>query len=180
MPILHIKLESDNQNIVLSRPIHAQQLTLKRVVVRKRCTVVPIDAPTTLPNSEKEQFQYEGGIMIFLPNLLTGYEINTNFSNQNGIPVFFPDTCAAGSSEFDDGRPIAYNTGATQVVQDTTAIYDKRYDMNFSQFDDIPENIQTKIRRLDGQFAPPFVGRNGLLQIDLFFEYAEVYEYDTY
>jgi len=197
MPILHLTINGNQDNLVLDRTIHAQQLTLKRVVVRKN---VSVDA------SGSDFTDYNGGILIFLPNLLTGFEINTNRNTgENGIPVYFPDTALCDGSNPGSGNPstssgfsLMATTVKDQSARNITAIYDVRYDMNFSQFEDIPENIQTKIMCMDapsssgytsGGLAPftvqtghPRAGpiNNYIASIDLFFEYAEVVEYDTY
>ena len=168
MPILHLKVNSSTGGtdsfLTINRPIHAQQLTLKRVVVRKY---------GNLEGGGKTLQDFGGGIQIFLPNLLTGYEINTNQNTQNGIVVPFPNTCAVGAGIMESG-----NTTGGRVV-----IYDTRFDMNFSQFDDIPENIRVEVRNYNGttdckfDYSSHF---NALIEIDLFFEYSEVYDYDTY
>ncbi len=198
MPILHLTINGNQDNLVLDRTIHAQQLTLKRVVVRKNVSVHASGDYAT---------NYNGGILIFLPNLLTGFEINTNRNTgENGIPVFFPDRALSdGSSGATSTAPppssgfsLMAETVKDQGARNITAIYDVRYDMNFSQFEDIPENIQTKIMCMDAPTAngytsgglasftnqanQPSAGpiNNFIASIDLFFEYAEVVEYDTY
>ena len=169
MPILHLKLSASDNNIIIPRTIHAQQLTLKRVIVQKYANVD--DSGNT--GTAKSKHSYGGGIQIFLPNLLTGYEITTNGDTQNGIVVPFVDTTFHNADSNVNGLAPPY----------TIAIYDSRFDMNFSQFDDIPKNLRVLIRNYDGTTACKFDYSqyyNALVKVDLFFEYNEIYEYDTY
>jgi len=76
MPVLHLRLTSNNQTINLPKPIHAQNIQFIRGTIIKDTT-----SGTT----------YDGCAMVNLDNLFNGYEIISN-TNLNSLMLPFSDS----------------------------------------------------------------------------------------
>ena len=76
MPILHIRLTKNNQNINLPKPIHAQKLTFLRSTIVKDTTTGGTD--------------YNGNIMVDL-DFFDGYEVVSSINDNYLIIPVIPD-----------------------------------------------------------------------------------------
>lgn len=137
MPILHVRINKQDQNIDLSRSVHAQDFILRRaVIVRANDTV-----------------DYGGGLAIEL-GFLKGVEFLSNISENQILTVMKP----------------------------TELVVDNRYEFTFTS-ENIQNSFATRVYNYDGVTPVAFdaTGAGGEIQlIDLFFEYFERYDGDTY
>jgi len=159
MGVLHFRITKKDQNIDMSRTLHAQNLTLRRAVVtRNRSiqtnTVIP---PATLDNTiATYTTDYKGGIILDI-SFFKGFEILSNFSS-NDILVPF------GNAE---------------------ANIDSRFEQNFAS-EDI--SLSFRCRTYDFKREDNVVFQDdttaltdaAIAYVDLFFEFDEIHDYNTY
>lgn len=94
---------------------------------------------------------YNGGLTIKLSFLSGGLEFASNIN----------------SDEF------------SVAIQESQAVNDVRFDLNFSA-EDISRSFQTDIFNYNKSGARPVFDASNLLYVDLYFEYDELYQYNTY
>ena len=154
MPILHIRITEANQVIKLDRGIHSQNMNLKKVVIIKNKDQTPPAGPAVLYN-------YKGGITVSLDFLKGGLEMA---SNTNTDEISFPFKQEEDVTELD-------------------------YDLNFDA-EDIDQNFQVSVFNYDRTspttqpsqptFDPTGVTGNALMYVDLYFDYASLFDYNQY
>ena len=159
MPVLHFRITTKDQNIDMSRTLHSQNLTLRRAVVTRNRSVQNnvVVPPATLDNSIATYVtDYKGGVIIDI-SFFKGFEILSNFSS-NDILVPF------GNAE---------------------ANIDQRFEQNYNS-EDISLSFRVRTYDFDRQDTVQFqkettVSTDAAIKaIDLFFEYDEMVEYNTY
>ena len=137
MPILHVRISKQNQNIDLSRSVHAQDFILRRVVIVRA----------------NDSVDYAGGVAIEL-GFLKGVEFLSNFSENQILTIMNPAELIVGN----------------------------RYEFTLTS-KNIQKSFPTRVYKYDGVTPVVFdaTGAAGKIQlIDLFFEYFERYDGDTY
>ena len=154
MAILHLRITEANQVIKLDRAIHSQNMTLKKVVIIKNKDQTPPAGPAVLYN-------YKGGITVSLDFLQGGLEMA---SNTNTDEISFPFKQEEDVTEID-------------------------YDLNFDA-EDIDQNFQVSVFNYDRTspttqpsqptFDPTGLTGNALMYVDLYFDYASLFDYNQY
>jgi hypothetical protein len=140
MPVLHFRISSAQENIKLSRSLHAQNFTLRRAVVVKDAS---IPNPTDIP--------YDGGCCVEV-SFFTGFEV---LSNMNSNDILIP---------FDS----------------TKEMNDPRFTLNFSS-EEIRPSFSVSVFTYTKEHKCPFGAGPGEIKfIDLFFEFSELFDYNTY
>jgi len=154
MAILHVRITEANQVIKLDRGIHSQNMTLKKVVIIKNKDQTPPAGPAVLYN-------YKGGITVNLSFLAGGIEMA---SNTNTDEISFP----------------------FKQEEDVTTI---NYDLNFDA-EDIDQNFEVSVFNYDRTspttqpsqptFDTSGATGNALMFVDLYFDYASLFDYNQY
>tara|TARA_B100000780_G_scaffold278104_1_gene250558 strand:+ start:1691 stop:2194 length:504 start_codon:yes stop_codon:yes gene_type:complete len=167
MAILHYRITQANQPINLSRTLHAQNLTLRRVSVIRNISIpsnIP-GSPTLVPATQYYIPEYldpkddlHGGIIVDV-SFFKGFEVLSNFSsNDLMIPFSNDDT-----------------------------VVDSRYEQNFSN-EDISLSFSVKVFNYLREPNVKFTSDTGnsdltpgaIKYIDMFFEFDELFNYNTY
>ena len=160
MPVLHFRIKKQNENIDLSRTLHSQNLTLRRVIITRNRSVIS-NAPTTAPipadNFIPEYTtDLKGGIIVDI-SFFKGFEILSNFVS-NDILVPF-------------GNEVAN--------------IDNRYNLNFAN-EDIALSFNVQCYDFERKNSVVFQSdttatTDGAIKyIDLFFDFDNLYDYSTY
>ena len=153
MAILHYRITEAEQSINIPNTIHAQSFIFRRAVVR----MVPLTAGSTSTN-------LKGGVCIS-PSHFSGFEISSGTSI-NG----------------DTGKPITNNLGANDILiglDEYKPINNTYFDMEF-ETEDVNQGFTVKVRNFDK--GPVVFGSSAgqLTSIDLYFQFASLYDYKTY
>jgi len=161
MPVLHFRVKKQNENIDISRTLHSQNLTLRRVVITRNKSLInnvppgpltpPYDnfVPTYLPD-------LKGGIIVDV-SFFKGFEILSNFVS-NDILVPF-------------GNEVAN--------------IDNRYNLNFAN-EDIALSFNVQCYNFERKDTVVFQTNDtdttagSIKYIDLFFDFDNLYDYSTY
>ena len=167
MPVLHFRVTSQNQPINLSRTLHSQNLTLRRITVVRNISVpnnIP-GAPTNLPATPYFVPEYtdakddmHGGCIIDC-SFFKGFEVLSNFSSNDIMCPFSNDEI----------------------------VVDNRFEQNFAN-EDISLSFSVKVFNYLRSADIKFTSDTGLTDlspgaikyIDMFFEFDELYSYNTY
>jgi len=173
MPVLHFRITKQNQPINLSRTLHSQNLTLRRTTIVRNISIpknipVTVGATTTqvglaptpyfVPEYTDPKEDMHGGIILDV-SFFRGYELLSNFcSNDLLIP-------------FDNMQSVV----------------DNRYQQNFNN-EDISLSFNVQVYNYKRQNILKFVseedvGENepgAIKYIDVFFEFDELFDYNTY
>ena len=153
MPVLHLRIKEANENINLSRSLHAQSFVFKRAVV--------VMNPSTQPNQIQN---LDGGVTIQL-SFFTGFELLSNLSSNNIYLPFSPPKIDSN---------VTPNTGNYDV-------YDIRYDLQFDA-EDVKNSFNAKVFHYDsGKDKPTFGSAAGNIKyIDLYFEFDNLFNSNNY
>jgi len=178
MPILHTRITKQNQPIDLSRTLHSQNLTLRRIIVTRNASIpsnlpaVTIPAATGTPGAPSVLGQppyftpiytdptddLKGGIIIDV-SFFKGWEMLSNFSSND---LFVPF-----------GNEVAN--------------VDNTYTQNFAN-EDISLSFNVQTYDFERKDTLKFVGDAGVTAttpaaikfIDVFWEFDELFAYNNY
>ena len=160
MPVLHFRIKKQNENIDLSRTLHSQNLTLRRVIITRNRSVItnsPLLAPVPSDNFIPEYTtDLKGGIIVDI-SFFKGFEILSNFVS-NDILVPF-------------GNEVAN--------------IDNRYNLNFAN-EDIALSFNVQCYDFERKNSVVFQNdttatTDGAIKyIDLFFDFDNLFDYSTY
>jgi hypothetical protein len=160
MAVLHFRVTKQNDNIDLSRTLHSQNLTLRRIIITRNRSVItnsPLLAPVPSDNFIPEYTtDLKGGIIVDI-SFFKGFEILSNFVS-NDILVPF-------------GNEVAN--------------IDNRYNLNFAN-EDIALSFNVQCYDFERKNAVVFQSdtsatTDGAIKyIDLFFDFDNLYDYSTY
>lgn len=153
MAILHYRITENDQSINIPNTIHAQSFIFRRAIVR----MVPLTAGSTSTNCK-------GGIVIS-PSHFSGFEISSGTSISSAT-----------------SKPITNNLGANDILiglDEFKAINNTYFDMEF-ETEDINQAFTVRVSNFDKQ--PITFGTNAgeLTSIDVYFQFASLYDYKTY
>ena len=153
MPVLHMRIQKANENINLSRSLHAQSFVFKRAVV----VLNPSTAAGTIQN-------LDGGVTIQL-SFFTGFELLSNLSSNNIYLPFTPPKL---------DTTVTSNTGNYDI-------FDIRYDLQFNT-EDIKNSFNASVYHYDsGSQQPTFGTTAGTIKyIDLYFEFDDLFNTNNY
>ena len=162
MPILHFRLTKAHDSVLLLRTIHSQNSTLRRCIVTKNRSVAT-NAPTVVTGATDNFIpdyttDYKGGIILDCA-FLSGGEIISNF-NSNDILIPFSNA---------------------------ESNIDNRFIQNFAS-EDVSTSFSVKSFDFEKQDTIKFMSDSGntsttdgaVKYIDVFFEFDEVMDYNTY
>ncbi len=154
MAVLHFRITEANQVIKLDRGIHSQNMTLRKVVIVK-------NKDQTAPALPAVLYNYKGGVTISMDFLKGGLQIASN-TNSDEISV-----------------PFAQDVEVSHV----------NYDLNFDA-EDIDQDFQVSVFNYDKSspttqpsqptFDTSGLTGNALMYIDLYFDYASLFDYNQY
>ena len=163
MPILHFRVDKQQQNIDLSRTLHSQNLTFRRAIITRNRSIASVPpAGTNPPDNYIPTYtvDYLGGIIIDV-SFFKGFEILSNFTSNDLM--------------------VPFNNDQSNV--------DHRFDMNFAS-EDIALSFNVQIYDFKRQLIPDtlFTSTTGVADtaigaikyIDLFFEFDNLHDYNTY
>ena len=153
MAILHYRLTQAEQSVNIPNTIHAQSFIFRRAVVR----MVPLVSPATSTNCK-------GGIVIS-PSHFSGFEISSG-------------TSIDGTT----GKPITNNLGANDILvglDEYKPINNTYFDMEFES-EDVNQGFTVKVTNFDKGAVTFGTGAGQLTSIDLYFQFASLYDYKTY
>ncbi len=153
MAILHYRITQAEQSINIPNTIHAQSFIFRRAVVR----MIPLTAGSTSTNCK-------GGVVI-TPSHFSGFEISS------GTTI-----------DGDTGKPITNNLGANDILiglDEFKPINNTYFDMEFES-EDINQGFTVKVSNFDKQAVVFGTGAGELTSIDLYFQFASLYDYKTY
>ena len=153
MAILHYRLTEAEQSVNIPNTIHAQSFIFRRAVVRMK----PLTAGSTSTNCK-------GGIVIS-PSHFSGFEISS------GTTI---DSTTA--------KPITNNLGANDILiglDEFKPINNTYFDMEFES-EDINQAFTVRISNFDKEPVVFGTGAGQLTSIDLYFQFASLYDYKTY
>ena len=153
MAILHYRLTEAEQSVNIPNTIHAQSFIFRRAVVR----MVPLTANSTSTNCK-------GGIVIS-PSHFSGFEISSGTSISSTT-----------------GKPITNNLGANDILiglDEFKPINNIYFDMEFES-EDVNQAFTVRVSNFDKQ--PVVFGNSAgqLTSIDVYFQFASLYDYKTY
>ncbi len=160
MPLLHVRITENNQNINMSRSLHSQNFTLRRCIITRNPSLLTSataylngEATQVFPTYDKDLL---GGIIVDF-SFFTGYEIMSNFTS-NDLMVPFSNM---------------------------TANIDERFSQNFSS-ENINLAFNVKCFDFDRKATVEFVSETtattsgAIHYIDFIFEFDSLAESDTY
>ena len=153
MAILHYRITQPEQSINIPNTIHAQSFIFRRAVVR----MVPLTTGSTSTNCK-------GGVVI-TPSHFSGFEISSG-------------TTLDGNT----GKPITNNLGANDLLiglDEFKPINNIYFDMEFES-EDINQGFTVKVSNFDKQAVVFGTGAGELSSIDIYFQFASLYDYKTY
>ena len=90
MGVLHFRITKQDQNIDMSRTLHAQNLTLRRAVVTRNRSIqtnTPIGTNPLDNTIATYVTDYKGGIILDI-SFFKGFEILSNFSSNDILVPF--------------------------------------------------------------------------------------------
>lgn len=157
MGVLHFRIKSNDENINMSRTLHAQNLTLRRAVVTRNLSIRSNPPAVAFDNLNPEYtVDYKGGVICDI-NFFRGFEILSNFSSNDLL--------------------IPFSNHETNV--------DQRFEQNFAS-EDI--SLSFRVRTFDFkrentvkfQDSTSPTEDGAIAYIDLFFEFDEIHDYNTY
>jgi hypothetical protein len=153
MPVLHMRILKENDNINLSRSLHAQSFVFKRAVV----VMNPSTTAQTIQN-------LDGGLTIQL-SFFTGFELLSNLSANNIYLPFSPPKLDSN---------VTANTGNYDI-------FDIRYSLQFDA-EDVKNSFNAKVYHYDsGSEQPTFGTTAGTIKyIDLYFEFDNLFNTNNY
>ena len=148
-----MRILKENDNINLSRSLHAQSFVFKRAVV----VMNPSTTAGTIQN-------LDGGLTIQL-SFFTGFELLSNLSSNNIYLPFSPPKIDS---------TITPNTGNYDI-------FDIRYDLQFDA-EDVKNSFNAKVYHYDsGSQQPTFGTAEGTIKyIDLYFEFDNLFNTNNY
>lgn len=153
MAILHYRITEAEQSINIPNTIHAQSFIFRRAVVR----MTPLAAGSTSTNCK-------GGVVITISHL-SGFEISSGTSISSTT-----------------GKPITNNLGANDILiglDEFKPINNIYFDMEFES-EDINQGFQVKVSNFDRGPVVFGTGAGQITSIDLYFQFASLYDYKTY
>ena len=153
MAILHYRITQPEQSINIPNTIHAQSFIFRRAVVR----MVPLATGSTSTNCK-------GGVVI-TPSHFSGFEISSG-------------TTIDGNT----GKAITNNLGANDLLiglDEFKPINNIYFDMEFES-EDINQGFTVKVSNFDKQAVVFGTGAGELSSIDIYFQFASLYDYKTY
>ena len=153
MAILHYRITQAEQSINIPNTIHAQSFIFRRAVTR----MIPLAAGSTSTNCK-------GGVVI-TPSHFSGFEISS------GTTI-----------DADTGKPITNNLGANDILiglDEFMPINNTYFDMEFES-EDINQGFTVKVSNFDKQPVVFGTGAGEITSIDLYFQFASLYDYKTY
>jgi hypothetical protein len=153
MAILHYRITQPEQSINIPNTIHAQSFIFRRAVVR----MVPLTTGSTSTNCK-------GGVVI-TPSHFSGFEISSG-------------TTIDGNT----GKAITNNLGANDLLiglDEFKPINNIYFDMEFES-EDINQGFTVKVSNFDKQAVVFGTGAGELSSIDIYFQFASLYDYKTY
>jgi len=153
MAILHYRITEKEQSINIPSTIHAQSFIFRRAVVR----MVPLASGATSTNCK-------GGIVV-TPSHFSGFEISSGTSLDSTT-----------------SKPITNNLGANDILiglDEYKPINNIYFDMEFES-EDINQGFTVSVRNFDKQPVTFGTGAGELTSIDVYFQFASLYDYKTY
>ena len=153
MAILHYRITQAEQSINIPNTIHAQSFIFRRAVVR----MVPLTAGSTSTNCK-------GGVVI-TPSHFSGFEISSGTTIDSTT-----------------GKAITNNLGANDLLiglDEFKPINNIYFDMEFES-EDINQGFTVKVSNFDKQAVVFGTGAGELSSIDIYFQFASLYDYKTY
>jgi hypothetical protein len=153
MAILHYRITEAEQSINIPKTIHAQSFIFRRAIVR----MVPLVAPATSTNCK-------GGLVVS-PSHFSGFEISSGTT--------ISSTTA---------KPITNNLGANDILiglDEYKPINNVYFDMEFES-EDVNQGFTVKITNFDKQPIKFGTQAGELTSIDMYFQFASLYDYKTY
>ena len=155
MAILHYRITEDEQSITIPNTIHAQSFIFRRAIVR----MVPLAAGAA-------DVLLKGGIVIS-PSHFSGFEISSGTSTDSTT-----------------SKPILNNLGANDLLVGLDvekAINNIYFDMEFES-ENINQGFTVKVRNFDKDNTDSLFGGDAgqLTSIDVYFQFASLFNYDSY
>ena len=153
MAILHYRITEAEQSINIPNTIHAQSFIFRRAVVR----MVPLSTGSTSSNCK-------GGICIS-PSHFSGFEISSGTTIDSTT-----------------SKPISNNLGANDILiglDEFKAINNIYFDMEF-ETEDVNQGFTVKVSNFDKGSVTFGTSAGQLTSIDLYFQFASLYDYKTY
>ena len=153
MAILHYRITEKEQSINIPSTIHAQSFIFRRAVVR----MIPLASGGTSTN-------LKGGIVV-TPSHFSGFEISSGTSIDSTTT-----------------KPIKNNLGANDILiglDEYKPINNIYFDMEFES-EDINQGFTVSVRNFDKQPVVFGTGAGELTSIDIYFQFASLYDYKTY
>jgi len=155
MAILHFRLTQRNQSINIPKTIHAQSFIFRRAVVRMK-TLTAGTASTVL----------KGGLIVS-PSHFNGFEISSGVTIDNAT-----------------NKPITNNLGANDILiglNEYEAINNIYFDMEFES-EDINAGFTVDCLNFDRDQSVDIFGttEGKIISIDVYFQFASLYDYQTY
>ena len=153
MAILHYRITQASQSITIPNTIHAQSFIFRRAVVRMK--PLAVNAVST---------NCKGGLVIS-PSHFSGFEIASGTSLDNTT-----------------SKPITNNLGANDILigldeyKDINNIY---FDMEFES-EDINQGFTVKVSNFDKEAVTFGTAAGQIISIDLYFQFASLYDYRTF
>ncbi len=153
MAILHYRITEADQSINIPNTIHAQSFIFRRAITR----MTPLASGATSTNCK-------GGLVIS-PSHFSGFEISSGTSLDGAT-----------------GKPITNNLGANDILiglDEYKAINNTYFDMEFES-EDVNQGFTVKVRNFDKEAVVFGTGSGEITSIDLYFQFASLYDYKTY
>ena len=155
MAILHYRITQKNQSITIPKTIHAQSFIFRRAVVK----MVPLTAGS-------QSTILKGGVIVS-PSHFSGFEISSGVSID-------------GSTN----KPITNNLGANDILiglDEYKPINNVYYDMEFES-EDINAGFTVDCFNFDREQSIDIFGttEGKVISIDIYFQFASLYDYQTY
>jgi len=153
MPVLHYRLNQNNQRIQIPNTVHAQRFTFRRAVVR----MIPLAANTPSTN-------LKGGLIVNASHF-SGFEFVSGTSIDNTTD-----------------KPITNNLGANDIliaVDEYKPITNEYYSMSFDS-ETVNQGFTVQIYNMDREKVTFGTGAGELTSIDIYFEFSSLYDYQTY
>ena len=153
MAILHYRITEAEQSINIPNTIHAQSFIFRRAVVR----MVPLTAGSNSINCK-------GGLVIS-PSHFSGFEISSGTTIDSTT-----------------SKPISNNLGANDILiglDEFKAINNIYFDMEF-ETEDVNQGFTVKVSNFDKGSVTFGTSAGQLTSIDLYFQFASLYDYKTY
>ena len=153
MAILHYRITEAEQSINIPNTIHAQSFIFRRAVVK----MTPLATNSTSSNAK-------GGLVIS-PSHFSGFEISSGTSISSAT-----------------GKPISNNLGANDILlglDEYKPINNIYFDMEF-ETEDVNQGFTVRVYNFDREKVTFGTGAGEIISVDLFFQFASLYDYKTY